>query len=89
MREYEPHDIDDLLRQQSKDAFQIHKQFKAEFGMTLDEADKILAVMKSDSKELYHLRCLLNGVNTHTHEVTILNGKEKELIEARVKELES
>ena len=89
MSDYEPDSIDDLLRQKAKDTFQIHKQFKADFGMTLDEADNILAKMKSDSEELYHLRCLLNGVNTHNYEKPSLTDEEKELIKIRIEELES
>tara|TARA_R110000751_G_scaffold73408_2_gene148462 strand:+ start:1651 stop:1923 length:273 start_codon:yes stop_codon:yes gene_type:complete len=84
---YQPDSIDDLLEEKSKDTFKIHKQFKADFGMTLDEADNILVKMKSDSDELYHLRCLLNGVDTHNYEKPSLTDKEKELIAIRIEEL--
>jgi len=84
---YTPDSIDDFLLKESRKVFEIEKQFKKDFGMTLSEATAINEKRKKESNELYYLSCLLNGIDMTTGEVANPTEEERERISRRIKDL--
>lgn len=84
---YQPHSIDTLLLEESKKVFEIEKQFKKDFGMTLSEAEAINVKRKKESGELYYLRCLLNGLDLTTQEASSNTEEEMARISKRIEDL--
>ena len=69
--------------------FQKEKQFKADYGMTINEAELIIITKKRNTKELLHLRALVNGLDLITGEKASLDKESLEIITNRIIELET
>ena len=67
--------------------FEIEKQFKKDFGFTIDHACDIHRQKKADSNEIFHLRCLLNGFDEGTNEPITLDDETKARVFDRLNEL--
>lgn len=78
-----------MINEYAKSKFEIEKQFKKDFGMTLDEANRKTQEKKKQSDELYYLRCLLNGLDIHTCSPVTLSDEQTQQIEQRINKLES
>jgi hypothetical protein len=87
MDNYQPDSVDDLIAKESRKVFEIEKQFKKDFGMTLSEAEAINEKRKKESNELYYLRCLLNGLDITTHTPANPTEEERERISKRIDDL--
>lgn len=66
---------------------QIEKQFKADFGMTLDTATRKHNQNKRNSDEIYALKMALNGVDFVTGEKIKLSETNKVIARLRIEEL--
>lgn len=69
--------------------FRKEKQFKADYGMTIQEAESIIKKRKNENSELLHLRALLNGLDMTTGEPSNLDDESRNIITERIIELES
>lgn len=69
--------------------FEIEKQFKKDFNMTLDQAIRIHNKSKSMSDELFALKLALNGVDIVTGGKAVLSDEDKSIVKARINELEN
>lgn len=67
--------------------FEIERQFKKDFAMTLNEAERKVSAMKRSSEEKYYLQCLLGGFDIKTGDKAIIDEKQKEEIQERLNEL--
>jgi len=76
-----------MINDYAKSKFEIEKQFKKQFGITLDEANRIARENKRMSDELYYLRCLLNGLDIHTCSPVKLSDEEIKNIQDRINKL--
>ncbi len=66
---------------------EIEKQFKKDFGMTLDAATRKHNQNKRNSDEVYALKMALNGVDFVTGEKISLSETNKVISKLRIKEL--
>lgn len=67
---------------------QIEKEFKSDMGITIADAEMKLTKIKRQNNELFNLRCSLNGFCSGTNEKLTLSDDEKEVVRARIDELE-
>jgi len=66
---------------------EIEKQFKKDFGITLDAATRKHNQNKRNSDEVYALKMALNGVDFVTGEKISLSETNKVISKLRIKEL--
>lgn len=69
--------------------FEAEKQFKKDFGITINEAERKLRKRKSASDEIFSLKLYLNGFDIVTgQKVDVMPSKEEVAeIEKRITEL--
>ena len=68
--------------------FEIEKKFKKDFGMTLNQAININKDRIKASNEIYHLKCLLNGLDTTTGLAADLSPEDRMIVLDRLEEIE-
>lgn len=73
-----------MLSNLNKSQYEIAVQFKKDFGITLEEAEKIAQQRKSASDERFYLGCLLGGLDIKTSESVCLSEEEKQAINERL-----
>lgn len=73
-----------MITEHNKTQFDIQRQFKKDFGFTLEQAEKIAADRRRDSDEVYYLNCLLGGLDIKTSNSVNLSEDEKKIIKDRL-----
>ncbi len=68
--------------------FLIEKQFKKDFGFTIADAERKIQAFKDKNREIYTLRCLLNGYDIESSSPIETNEEQRASIEKRLNELE-
>ena len=77
-----------MIKFDHSEQLKIEKQFKKDFGFTLDEAYRKHESKKEINNEIFHLRCLLNGFDESTNEPVILSDEIKQQINNKLNKLE-
>jgi len=67
--------------------FEIEKQFKDDFGMTIAEAERKLRARKKASDDIFALKLYLNGLDVVTGEKVKPTKDERKKIESEIDKL--
>ncbi len=72
----------------AKSQFLIEKQFKKDFGFTIADAERKLQAIKDKNREIYTLKCLLNGYDIESSSPIKIDGEQRISIKKRLNEIE-